>query len=50
MSQKLTRRQMLKLLALAGGASVIAYTKLNSSLKTLAQGVQKDIFLPEFEL
>ena len=46
MSQKLTRRQLLKLFALAGGTSVIACMKLNTSLKTLAQEIQKEVYLP----
>jgi len=46
MSEKLDRRQLLKLLALATGTSAVAYAKLNSYLKTKAQHIGTDVFLP----
>jgi len=46
MSEKLDRRQLLKLLALATGTSAVAYAKLNSYLKTKAQYIGTDVFLP----
>jgi len=46
MTDKLTRRQLLKLLGLVTGSSVVACTKLNSYLKVLADTEQDQVFLP----